>query len=155
MIVAPRVNSKPTHIKTHLYINLDYANSMRTSKTFYIILLLFISSPSFANGGPEMAVMLVWLYTIVVIAFWGIVLLLRNRQLYKHLWLLIISLLISVAATLLLMGISTVVKSEAGLDISQLPVQASIIGMIIYALFVCWTFIIPIKQYAELNKPNQ
>jgi hypothetical protein len=99
-----------------------------------------------------MAALLAGFYTLIVIAFWGFVLLLRSLQLYKHLWLLIISLLLSIASIALSMIISTVVNSEMGLDYQQPFVIASIVSLVIYAIFAIWTFIIPIRQYILFNK---
>ena len=125
---------------------------MRVFKLILFLVLLSISSSAFANHGIDMAAMLVWFYVGIITIFWGIVLRLLHHKQYKHLWVLIISLFFSMAAMALMLGISSLVKSEWLLETDEkFFLIASVVGLIIIALILVWTFFLSIEQYKQLN----
>ena len=99
-----------------------------------------------------MATLFVWFYVVVIIVFRSIVSLLYHRQLYKHLWLLIISLLISVVALTFSNLMFVIVMSEIDQEPGEYTfIVASAIGLILYAVIALWTCIFPIMQYWQLK----
>jgi len=111
------------------------------------LLLLSVSSAVFAHGGGGMETAVIWFYTLLVIMHGALVLLLHNMMLYKYLWLVVVSLLFSVAAVVLwamLLPIINNMPNDIGLTI------ASYLGLIVYFVIVAWAIKTPIKQYRQL-----
>ncbi|MBL1321229.1 MAG: hypothetical protein COA63_009245 [Methylophaga sp.] len=115
------------------------------------LLLLLLLSPSLASasGGEGMETLVVWVYTIVVVAHGAFSLLLRNLLMYKYLWLVIVSLLFSVAALVLWTMLFTIVKDFMPDDTKLIVASAA--GLIIYLTIVIWAIITPIKQYNHIR----
>ncbi len=120
---------------------------MRLVKFIVGLLLLSLSSAVFAHGGAGLETAVIWFYTLLVIMHGALVLLLRNMMLYKYLWLVIVSLLFSVAAVVLWIMLLSIIKN----NVLTLFV-ASIFGLFVYLAIVIWAVITPIQQFRKLQK---
>jgi hypothetical protein len=122
---------------------------MRLVKFIVGLLLLSISPALFAHGGDGMETLTVWFYTLVAIMHGALVLLLHNLMLYKYLWLVIISLLFSLAALVVWWMALTIVLNN--LSEEKIYLAASAIGLSLYLIIVIWAIKTPIKQYRQLK----
>jgi hypothetical protein len=122
---------------------------MRLAKFIVGLLLLSLSSAVFAHGGDGMETLVVWFYTLVAIMHGSLVLLLHNLMLYKYLWLVIVSLLFSLAALLVWWLALTIVIDHIPQENLYLVVSA--VGLSLYLIIVIWAIKTPIKQYRQLK----
>ena len=114
-------------------------------------LLLLLSSAVFAHGGDGMETLVVWFYTLVAIMHGALVLLLHNLMLYKYLWLVIVSLLFSLAA-LAVWWFAVTIVIAAYIPQEKLYLVASAVGLSLYLMIVLWAIRTPIKQYRLLQR---
>ena len=123
---------------------------MRLIKFIAGLFLLSISSVVFAHGGDGMETLMVWFYTLVTIMHGALVLLLHNLMLYKYLWIVIVSVLFSLAALAVWWFAITIVIA-AYIPQEKLYFMGSAVGLALYLIIVIWAIRTPIKQYRQLK----